>query len=216
MSEHDKNLSRRKSPNHASFPRPNVLAVALLGGASAVAVRTCRTLKRLREGNKLSRVAPAPDSDFPTAPSRSLSSCMIIEPVDRADEALRLPKGETPMPLELRVWSCTVKYIVIPPTAGYSSTLRRSVQWRTIVKNERGSRIIPQFREERKGRKPSTASLSSSASQGGQCAGADATVACDAWCLRGWLGLIFVCWDVPHGLARVERCASGAAASRRV
>ena len=101
MSEHDKNLSRRKSPNHASFPRPNVLAVALLGGASAVAVRTCRTLKRLREGNKLSRVAPAPDSDFPTAPSRSLSSCMIIEPVDRADEALRLPKGETPMPLVL-------------------------------------------------------------------------------------------------------------------
>ena len=70
MSEHDKNLSRRKSPNHASFPRPNVLAVALLGGASAVAVRTCRTLKRLREGNRLSRVAPAPDSDFPTAPSR--------------------------------------------------------------------------------------------------------------------------------------------------
>ena len=117
MSEHDKNLSRRKSPNHASFPRPNVLAVALLGGASAVAVRTCRTLKRLREGNKLSRVAPAPDSDFPTAPSRSLSSCMIIEPVDRADEALRLPKGETPMPLELRVWSCTVKYIVIHCTS---------------------------------------------------------------------------------------------------
>ena len=26
---------------------------------------------------------------------------MIIEPVDRADEALRLPKGETPMPLVL-------------------------------------------------------------------------------------------------------------------
>ena len=214
MSEHDKNLSRRKSPNHASFPRPNVLAVALLGGASAVAVRTCRTLKRLREGNKLSRVAPAPDSDFPTAPSRSLSSCMIIEPVDRADEALRLPKGETPMPLVLhsKVHSNTS----IPRDTQVLYDVVCSGELGTIEKKERGSRIIPQFREERKGRKPSPASLSSSASQGVQRAGADATVACDAWCLRGWLGLIFVCWDVPHGLARVERCASGAAASRRV